>query len=330
MTKLSKLSLLAVGAILALVLVLGATAVFAQSGGNGDDAVPEEGITVPEDETTVPETPSDRLEFHGHHGMPGDFGPPEGLTARDELLADALDVDVETLTAARGTARTAAVEQALEEDLITEEQAEMLLNGDFDLHHGRGFKGFAGTMDQKALLAEALDISVEELEAAEQQAHEAALAEMVDAGYLTEEEALVMTARGALKEAIDRKALMAEVLNLSETELDEAMANRESLATLIENSGMTVEEFQTAMQAALEAAVAQAAQDGVITAEQYEALQNAGLDSFGLDGRGFGGHGCGGHGRHGGGFGEFGGPAGNGHFLGTEQPSTTAPTGNSI
>jgi hypothetical protein len=340
MTKVTKLSLLAVGAILALVLALGATAVFAQSGSNGDDAVPEEGTTVPDDETTapdtrVPDTQSEETPFHGRHGMPGDFGLPEGLTSRDDLLANALGVDVETLTAARETARVAAIDQALAEGLITEDEAQMLKDGEFDFHHGRGFHDFGGAADREALLADALDISVAELQAAEQQAHEAALAEMVDAGYLTEEEAQVMAAQQALKEAIDRKALMAEVLGLSDAELEDALSNRESLAALIENSGMTVDEYRAAMQAAYQAAVEQAVQDGVITADQYEALQNAGLDSFGLgchgfEGPGFGGHGRGGHGGHGGhgGFGNFGGPTGG--FPGFGASSTTAPIGNSI
>lgn len=327
MTKTTRLSLLATGAVLLLILALGVTGVFAQS--DGDD-------TTPDDETTTPESQpdsqsddqSEQPESFGHHGMPGHFGLPEGLSSKDELLADALGIDIETLDAARETARVAAIEQALDEELITEEQADMLLNGTygFGFHRGHDFHGFAGPIDQDALLAEALDISVEELEAAEQQAHEAALAEMVDAGYMTEEEAELMTAREALKETIDRKALLAQVLNLSEAELEEALTNRESMAALIEGSGLTVDEFNAAMQTAYEAAVQQAVEDGVITAEQYQALQDAGLDSLGLlGGHGHGGgHGRGGHGPHGG-FGA------SGSFEGFGQPSsTTSPTAMSI
>jgi hypothetical protein len=325
MTKTTRFSLLATGALLALVLALGATAVFAQSDDGGEDAAPADGITVPEGDPTAPEVPVERPGSHGHHGMPEDLGPREGLSSRDELLADALGVDLETLISARGTAWTAAIEQALAEELITEEQAEMLRDRESVLHHRRSLHGLDAAVDHEALLADALDIGVEELEAAEQQAHAAALAEMVDAGYLTEAEAQVMTARQALKGAIDREALLAEVLNLNETEVDEALANRESLATRIEESGLTMDEFHAAMQTAHEAAVAQAVQDGIISAEQYDALQSAGPDSLNLGGRHFGGHGRGGHGRHGG-FGENGGPANSNCSPNGGNPPTLAPT----
>lgn len=328
MTKTTRFSLLAFFAVLALVIAVGATAVFAQS--DGDDPVPDDETTT-EDPTTPDEPSEDDLDqpgFHQGRGFPGHFGLAEGLSSKDELLADALGIDVETLDQAREDAREAAIEQAVVEGLITEEQAEMLLNGEFafGFHHGHGPRGFGGIIDEKALLADALDISLAELEAAERQAHEAGLAEMVDAGYLTEGQASLMAAQNALKGAIDRDALLADVLGISEAELEAARADREAMAALIEASGMTNAELQDAMQAAYEAAVEQAVDDGVITADQYAALQEAGLDSPGPGGRGFGGHGHGGgHGRHGG----FGAEGFSGRF---SQPSSTStsPTANSI
>jgi hypothetical protein len=328
MTKTTKFSLLAFFAVLALVMAVGATAVFAQS--DGDDPMPDDETTT-EDPTTSDEPSEDDLDQRGFHqgrALPGHFGLAEGLSSGNELLADALGIDVETLDQARQDARVAAIEQALEEELITEEQAEMLLNGEyaFGFHHGHGPGGFGGSIDEKALLADALEISVEELETAEQQAREVALAEMVEAGYLTEEEASLMAAQNALKAAIDRDALLAEILGVSQAELEEARADREAVAALIEASGMTNAELQEAMQAAYEAAVEQAVNDGVITADQYAALQEAGLDSPGPGGHGFGGHGHGGgHGRHGG----FGAEGFSGRF--SQPPSTsTSPTANSI
>lgn len=318
MTIRNKLSLLAASAVLVLALTLGVTAVFAQS--DGDDASPDT-------QETVPQPPFGDHGFRGQRGFPGQFGQPEGLTAKDELLAEALGIDVETLTAAREAAREAAIEQALAEGLITEEQAEMMLDGSFGhgFHRGPGFHGFGTAIDHEALLADALDISVEELQDAYQQAHEAALAELVAAGYLTEEEAELMQARQALREAIDHQALLAEVLGVSEAELEEAQANRETMAALIEESGLSVAEFREAMQAAKVAAEEQAVDDGVITAEQYEALQDAGAGGFGFGGPGYGGPCRGGHGRPGG----FGGPAFGGR--GFNQPSSvTSPTANSI
>lgn len=319
MTKRTRLSLIVGGVTLVLVLILGATAVFAQSDGAGEDAVPE-------DETPVPEQPSDQPSWPGHHGMPGRFGLPEGLTSKDELLADALNVDIDTLEEARETARVAAIEQALAEELITEEQAEMLLDGSFGFgfHRGHRFHGFGGSIDHEILLADALGISVEELQAAQQQAHAAALAELVDAGYLTEEDVELMAAREALKEAIDRDALLAEVLGITVAEVEQARVNRDSMAALIEDSGLSYAEVAEAMQAVYEAAVQQAIEDGVITAEQYEALQNAGPIGLGFGGHGRGGHGFGGHGRPGG-------LGGNGAFYGSGQPfGAPATSGTSI
>ena len=323
MTKRTKLSVIATGAVMVLVLALGVTAVFAQTGDG--DVAPDTGS-----QTLPPLQPEGQRGIRGSNGMPGQFGPPEGLTAKDELLADALNIDLETLEAAQESARATAIEQALAEGLITEEQAEMLLESPhgFGFHRGRGSRGFGESIDHEANLAEALNISIEELQDARQAAHEAALAELVDAGYLTEEQVDLMAAQQALKEAIDREALLAEVLDVSVTELEAARTDRESMAALIEESGLTRAELTGAMQAAHEAAVEQAIEDGVITSEQYEALQSAGPA-----GRGFGGgHGCGGHGRGGQqGFPGQGGPGGNSEFRGFGQPSgAPSTTGASI
>jgi hypothetical protein len=298
-------------------MALGVTAVFAQS--DGDDAVPE-------DENTLPEESQGQRESRGRRGMFGRFDRPEGLTAKDELLAEALGIDVETLNTARGAARVAAIEQALAEELITEEQAQLLLESENGLRQRHGPRGLKGSVDHRALLAEALDISVEELEAAEQEVHEAALAEMVEAGYLTAEEAQLMAARQALKEAIDRGALLAEVLDISATEVEEALADREGMAALIEESGLTEDEFRAAMQTAYEAAVEQAVEDGVITTEQYEALQEAGLDALECRGRG---QGRGGH-SHGGprGYGSIGGDGAARSF--GNAPASAPVSANSI
>ena len=322
MTRRKGLSLLFAGAIVVLVVALGVSAVFAQSDG-GDDTPDADG------ETPAPAQPWGQSGFPGFRGVPGQFGLPEGLTPKDELLADALNIEVETLEAAQETARVNAIEQALAEGLITEAQAELLLENAFSFrfHHGHGFHEFGGEIDREALLADALDISVEELQAARQEAHEAALAEMVNAGYLTEEQVSLMAAQQALKEAIDHNELLAEVLGVSPAELEEARGNRESMAALIEDSGLTFSEIAEDMRAAYEAAVDEAVENGVITAEEAEALQEA-RAARGL----FGGHGHGGHGFGGrGGFPGQGMPGGNGAFRGFGQPfSDPAPTGTSI
>ncbi len=322
MTKRKRLSLISASAIVVLVLALGVSAVFAQT--DGDDDAPDA-----DGDTPAPVQPWGPRGIPGSCGMPGQFGLPEGLTPKVELLADALDIDVETLEAARETTRVNAIEQALAQGLITEAQAELLLENAFGFrfHRGHGFHEFGGEIDREALLADALNVSVEALQEAQQQAHEAALAEMVDAGYLTEAQVSLMAAQQALKEAIDREELLAEVLGVSQAELEEARANRESMAVLIEDSGLSFAELAEGMQAAYEAAVDEAVENGVITAEEAEALQEARAT------RGFfGNHGRGGHdfgGRRG--FPGRGMQGGNGGFRGFGQPfSAPAPTGTSI
>ena len=320
MTKRMRLSLLSVGAIVALVLALGVSAVFAQT--DSDDPIPDT-----EGETTTPVQPWGQRGFPGQRGM-GQHGMPEGLTAMDEHLADALNIDLDTLQEAREAARVNGIEQALDEGLITEAQAELLLENAFafGFHRGDCLGASEGAIDHEALLADALNISVEALQEAKQEAHEAALAEMVESGYLTENQALLMAAQDALKDAIDRQALLADVLGVSPSELEEARGDREAMAALIEDSGLTYAELAEAMQAAHSAAVDQALEDGIITSEQYEAIQEAGVMGPGLGGPGgFGG--MRGHGR--GGHGGFGGP---GAFPGFGQQPFSAPmsTGASI
>lgn len=267
-----------VGGILLLVLALGVTAVFAQV---TDDPAPESTVV------TLPPL-----------AHPGIGGLPEGLSSRAELLAQALGIAVEELQAAQEEARNAAIDQALEDGLITEAQAEWLRDGEFGFrgHHGFGMPGF--DFDKGAehdeFLADALGISVEELQAARAEAETAALAELVDAGYLTQEQADLMAARQALKGAIDREALMAKALGISVDELQAAREEGTTMAELLDQLGLTAAEVATAHQAAYEAAIQQAVEDGVLTQDQADQILSG---SF--SGHGFGGF-PGGHGFHGG------------------------------
>jgi len=178
----------------------------------------------------------------------------------------------------------------------------------FDMH------GFGSDIDYEALLAEALGISVEELQAAQQQAYSAALDQAVENGDLTSEEADLMRAQQALKDYIDPEALQAEALGMTVEELQAAREEGKSMADLLEEQGLTAAEVRTALQAAYEDAIQQAVSDGVITQEQADLILSNGFGMRGLPGLEPFGRG-GGHGGHGGpgGFGEFGVP-------GTEPP----------
>lgn len=229
-----KWSRILIGGILVLVLALGIGTALAQSGDDDGAVTPE---SVPGDSNGLPAPEAFRHGMRGFDGMRGAGG---------EALADALGITVEELQAAEETARAAAIEQAVVDGLLTQEQADALLA------NGLGHRGFPPGAEHETFLAEALGISVEELQAARDEVQAARLAEMVAAGVITQEQADLMLARKAVQDYVDTDAL------------------------------------QATLQAAYEEAVAQALADDVITQEQADALLNS--RTFDLGGmRGFGG-----------------------------------------
>ncbi len=144
-----------------------------------------DGATVPAQPSPFQHGRGGREAFDGDHA---------------QFLADALGITVDELDAARSAAKDAALDQAVAEGLLTQEQADAIRNGE-----GRGLgirppRGQESTIDMRALLADALGITVDELEAAEQAARDASLAQAVADGVITQEEADLMQARGALRE----------------------------------------------------------------------------------------------------------------------------------
>lgn len=186
-----------------------------------------------------------------------------------------------------------------------------------DYFHGRGRGGFPGgdRGDQDAELAEALGITVEELEAAKQEVREAHIAQMVEDGVLTLDQANLMLAMDALKGYIDRDALMAEVLGLS-TEEYEAAREDGSLRDLL--ADITPSELQEKSQAALENSLQNAIDENVITSDQADLVREQMEGGFGFSYH----HGFGGHARpHG-----FGGPGMHNSATPGETQNTSAPS----
>jgi hypothetical protein len=249
------------GGFIALALVFGAAATFAAQSDDGEEATTPEaesgdseaGDTEAEDESSD-ESGTTAVPGFGHHGFGG--------INDEEALAEALGITVEELEAAYGEARTAAIEQAVTDGLITQEQAdELLAQGD---GFGRGHHGFLGG-DKDEYLAEALGISVEELQAAKREVLAAQLAAMVEAGMMTQEQADLIAAREAVQNYVDEEALQAAVQS----------------------------EYESAVEAAVDA--------GAITQAQADQLLEA-LESSTIPGFGFGGFGGRGGHHHGGGF----------------------------
>ncbi len=244
-------------------------------------------------------------EGYLNHGGGWDF---PGIRGSDidyqQLLADALGITVNDLQAAYQTARDAAIDQAVEERLITQEQAdEMKVWGGVGRHKGFGRlpKGAADSdIDENALLADALGITVDKLQAAREAANQAAIEQAIAEGLITQEEADAMLARKNVQSYLDRDTLLAKALGMSLEDLQSAYANGETLSTLMQAKGLDAATVREKLQTAYTEALAQAVKDGVITQEQADALSQDG-HGFGMmpfEGRGGGrGHGRGGHGN---------------------------------
>ena len=153
--------------------------------------------------------------------------------------------------------------------------------------------------DRQVELAEALGITVEELQAAQQEAKAARISKLVEDGTLTLDQANLMLALDALKQNGDRSSLMADVLGITVEDF-EAAREEGRLRDLLAN--ITPAELQENMQAAFEEDLQQAVADNVITADQADLVREHMGDGFGSP-RGFGGHArpgaFGGHGRPG-------------------------------
>lgn len=197
----------------------------------------------------------------------------------DALLADALGITVETLETARENAKDAALQQAVAEGLITQEQADRMQGREGNGSRGkRGFgpRGKFGSqdaqIDHQALLADALGISVAQLEAAQQTARDAAIQQALDEGLITQEQVDMKAAHEALKAYIDQETMMAEALGISVADLQTARKEDRSLRTLINELGFDRETLQANMKAAYETAIQQAITDGVITQAQADQI----------------------------------------------------------
>ncbi len=225
-------------------------------------------------ETNIVSAATGNAPFHqGGPGFPGgeiDINPAE-------LLAETLGISVEELEAAHEAAFEAGIEQAVDEGLITREQADRMLvwGGRFGFPGARGqMRGQAGGIDKEALLADALDITTDELQAAREEAHEAAIAQAVEEGIITQEQADEMARRRTLQEEyLNREALLAEVLNMTVEELEAARAEGQTLTDLLEAQGLEATTVHDNLEAAFEAALAEAVADGILTQEEADEMQ---------------------------------------------------------
>lgn len=124
----------------------------------------------------------------------------------DTYLAEALGITADELQTAQTTARTAAIKQAVTDGLITQAQADAWLNGTGGPRGSRlGIRGV--NLDTDKYLADALGITVDALNTAQEKAQAAELAQAVTDGRMTQEQADLVTAKRALQQYIADQGL---------------------------------------------------------------------------------------------------------------------------
>ena len=165
-------------------------------------------------------------------------------------------------------------------------------------HHFGGKRSFGfgqfggaleGTTPRGQALADALEIPLEELEEAKADAHANWIAEMVASGYMDQEQADLMLAYNALNGSLNRHALTAQSLGLSEDALTAAREEGKTLAKILEEAGLSIEDFMSVMQEAYEAAVQAEVGQSITQAQADLILENGTGPGYGQPG--FGGRG---------------------------------------
>ncbi|GIK57105.1 MAG: hypothetical protein BroJett015_27680 [Chloroflexota bacterium] len=245
------------------------------------------------------------------------------------------------LTALIGTAMTFAQDDTPDTTPAPEAEDTPTVPGNgmgmmMGMGHGRmpGMHGprFFNSEAYDAALADELGITVEELNAARQAAKETVLQQLVADGTITQAQADAILSGeglrsiGPLMLPEQMQAVVADALGITVAELEAARAEGKRLPELAAELGVALEDVQTAVQAAHEAAILQAVEDGLITQEQADWMRqqhNNGMGmgmGLGMPGGGpRGGH-HGGPGGFGGGFGPRGGGQGNGNGTGPVAP----------
>ena len=138
--------------------------------------------------------PWDRMS---QRGFPGDF--PNAPTNHSQDLADALGITLDELEAAQQEVFDATLAQAVADGKLTQERADQIKERSGMARFAFGMIGRFGhfgddSIDRNALLADALNITVAELEAAQETARDAALSQAVEDGKLSPEQVEQMTA----------------------------------------------------------------------------------------------------------------------------------------
>ncbi len=268
---------------------------------------------------TVQNTGFGGFGFRGGPGFPGNPG------ATQEALANALGITVAQLQTAEQQASDNAIQQAVTQGLITQDQANNMILRGYGFRGGfeeRGFGANSG-IDYNQLLATALGVTTEKLQSAQQAALKSVLDQAVANGTLTQDQANLIEAEQALQSYINPNDILAQALGITTDQLQTYRQQGMTLSQILSTTGKTAIDVRNAEQAAYQAAVQQAVSNGAITQAQADQVLASGFPGIGggfeFGPGGFGGRGGRGHG----GFEYFGGGSQN---TTPSTPSTPAPT----
>ena len=165
--------------------------------------------------------------------------PPEDSKVGDHAtaLADALGITVEELDSAIQAVRTIMVEQAVENGLLSQDQADKILSaeGPQDGRRMRFPGHFMRGEDFDTLLAEELGIDLETLQTAQIQAQETLLAQALEDGKITQEEYDLKQAHIQASPYVD-EAFSQALQNALDNALADGAITQDQATLLMENA----------------------------------------------------------------------------------------------
>lgn len=153
--------------------------------------------------------------------------------SRQQYLATALGITTDALQKAETAAHQAAIKAALAAGQITQAQADALLAG----QRGPRIDYQAANINPEKLLADALNITVDKLQAAEQAAFKAELAEAVTDGRMTQAQADLALGRQALDKYIQDKGLYTSAVQAAVKDGVLTQAQADALLKQAQNAG---------------------------------------------------------------------------------------------
>jgi hypothetical protein len=201
----------------------------------------------------------------------------------NQFLAQALGITEQQLQAAQQAAYKDAVQEALDQGLITQKQADQLsqdTNG-----FGRGLERFLSPdsgIDMDALLAKELGITTEKLQTARQEAEKLEIQQQVTDGKITQDQADMMLAQKALQAYVNPDTLLSKALGITTDQLKAYRDDNKTMSEILADLGKSPAEVLSAQTEALVAAVQQAVTDGVITQAQANAYLTSRIGGMGF------------------------------------------------